>query len=183
MKLSDIPAGLPASFRTDLAQLDAGVRPAIRSELRACPARELRAWARRRRLFTAVDRDGFFALARRPAEARRLLRIDRRPGPHLVALGRAFGYPACCCLAAARRGEEHIDEWSAEISAEPFFGAFKLINPDGYAEGHALLSHVPCSPRCLPSLRMALAVRRRTRGPGREMAGRQRRVALNLARE
>ena len=183
MKLSDIPAGLPASFRTDLAQLDAGVRPAIRSELRACPARVLQAWARRRRLFPAVDGDGFFAMARRPAEARRLLRIDRLARPHLVTLGRALGYPACCCLAAARRGEEHIDEWSAEISSETFIGAFKLINPDGYAEGRALLSHVPCSPRCLPSLRMALAVQRRTRGPGRERAGRQRHVALNWARK
>ena len=158
MRLDDIPAGLPISFRTDLAQLIVGARGAIRSELRSVSARDLTAWARRSRFCAAVDRDGYFSVARSPAAARRVLRIDALPGPHVFILGRALGYPTCCCLAAARRGEDCLDEWSTETSSARFRGRFTLINPQGYGEGRALISHIPCSPRCLPSLRIALAV-------------------------
>ena len=181
MRLDDVPAGLPISFRTDLAQLIAGVRGAIRSELRSVSARDLKAWARRSRLSAAVDRDGFFSVARSPAAARRVLRIDALPGRHAFILGRALGYPTCCCLAAARRGEDHLDEWSAESSSASFRGRFQLINPEGYREGRALISHIPCLPHCLPSLRIALAVLA-WRGRSKVDTPRLRRAAAPTAR-
>ncbi len=172
-----IPIGLPRSFQTDLAQLEAGIRPVIRSELHGASGASLQRWARQRGFFAIVDRQQFFALSRSRAAARRVLWLDAQPGPHVISLGWELGYPACCSLAAARRGEERIDQWAAEMESCRFAGLFRLIDPTGYRDGVAFISHVPCSTRCFPSLRMALAVigrRRRARpsaGLGRNLGG------------
>lgn len=153
-------AWMRPSFQTDLAQLKAGVRHVVRSELAdgKDSLSKLRAWARRMGLFAAVDRDGFFTLSCSPSAARRALHIDRLPGRHETALGQVLGYPLCCCRAAARQSEACIDEWALSISKRRFIGLYRLIHPGGYSDGQAILSHVPCSPRCRPSLQMALTL-------------------------
>jgi hypothetical protein len=152
-----LPEWARASFRTDLAQLQCGVRPVIRSEVRSGADRQgVRGWARRNGFFAAMDEDGFFALSRSSSAAALALRIDRRPGSHVIALGRALGYPPCCCRAASKRREEHLDGWSAAIARRRFIGSFSSIRPDRYAEGESLISHVPCSQHCGPSRRMAM---------------------------
>ena len=154
---SAYPAWARQSFRTDLAQLRCGARRVVRSEVRSGERRqEVRRWARRNGLFAAMDVDGFFALSRSPFAAARALRIDRRPGCHVTALGRVLGYPSCCCAAAAKRGEEKLDEWADVVSKRRFVGLFSLIRPDRYLAGEALISHVPCSQRCFGSLGMAM---------------------------
>ena len=153
------PGWLRASAQVDLAQLRRSIRPVIRSQLADRADRtELRRWARRAGLYVVIDRDGFFALAPEPSSARRALRIDARPGRHVVALGRVLGYPICCCRAAARCEEEGLDAWAKVISSRRFIGLFRLIRPDGYLAGTSSISHVPCSPRCTASLRMAQAL-------------------------
>lgn len=149
------PDWLPLSARTDLDQLRFGVRPAVRL-LVGRRGSELRRWARRNGYFAAADRDGYVALSRRPSLARIVLRVDSRPGRHTVALGMLLGYPSCCSRAAARVGDEGIDRWHAAIAGRRFIGPYRLTNPDGYALGRALNSHVPCSGRCTASLSMAL---------------------------
>lgn len=153
------PGWMRPSAQVDLVQLMCSIRPVIRSQIVGRVDRaELRRWARRAGLYAVVDRDGFFALSRDPSSARRVLRIDARPGRHVVALGRALGYPICCCLMAARRREEGLDAWVEALSSRRFVGLFRLIQPSGYLAGNSSISHVPCSARCAASLRMAHAV-------------------------
>lgn len=152
-----LPAGLRPSFLVDYRQLRSGARPVIRSQLAENgSARELRRWARRNGHFLVVDTNGFFALSPSPVAARRVMRIDVAIGKHCLSLGRALGYPPCCCLAARRWGDERLDEWSERAARRRHFGRFKLISPTGYRLGDAKLSHVPCCSSCKRSLDLAL---------------------------
>lgn len=155
----DSPTWLPASAAVDLAQLRAGIRPALRTQVdRASSQSNVRAWARREGLFAACDRDGFMALSRTPSRAARVLAVDRRPGRHEALLGVLLGYPPCCARAAARVGEAGIDVWAARLARRRFAGRYRCTDPAGYGRGVALISHVPCSPRCGRSLAMADAL-------------------------
>lgn len=150
-----IPGWLPPSAITDITLVLRGDKPAARVSV-GLRGSELRRWSRRLGLFTSVDGDGFAAISRNPMTARRVIDLDRRPGRHTLALGSMLGYPPCCCRAAARVGDEGIDRQHELLSARRFHGRFRAIDPSGYSEGGSRISHVPCSPRCLPSLRMAL---------------------------
>ena len=142
----------------DLIHLVASIRPAVRTELsQFVDYSTVRRWARRHGWFVAIDADGFLVFSGSPALARRLLVIDRSLGRHTYELGRGLGYPPCCCRAAAHVGEEALDKWSASKGAMPFVGRFKAINPREYREGRALISHIPCTASCQPSLKMAEA--------------------------
>ncbi len=157
--LQAAPGWMRPSAQVDLAQLRRSIRPAIRSQVAGPVDRtELRRWTRRTGLFAVVDKDGFFSLSADASSARRVLRIDARAGRHVVALGRALGYPICCCRAAARCKEERLDAWAEVISSRRFVGLFRLIQPKGYLNGSSSISHVPCSARCAASLRMACAL-------------------------
>lgn len=148
-----LPHWLKRSARVDLAQLLAGVRPAIRTETVGFVELEvIQRWARGFGWFVALD-DPFIALSPIPGLSRRILAIDRQPAPHALRLGLALGYPLCCCRAADRIGENNLDDWSATMGRRAFFGRFKLIDPSGYGEGLSLISHIPCSPRCAASLK------------------------------
>lgn len=156
MRSRSFPRWMRNSARVDFAQLLNSIRPVIRSEvLEPVDPAEVRRWARRIGLYVAMDRDGFFTMSRDASAARRTLRIDTKPGKHTVALGLALGYPRCCCLAAGRRGDAGLDGWATSIMLRRFIGPFQLIRPGRYSAGQAYISHVPCSPRCVPSLRMA----------------------------
>jgi hypothetical protein len=150
-----LPGWLPPSAVTDVALVLRGHKPAARVSV-GRRGDDLRRWARRQGLFTSVDADGYAAISRDPATARRVIDLDRRPGRHTLALGTMLGYPSCCSRAAARVGDEGIDRLHAAIASRRFHGRFRAIDPGGYADGASRISHVPCSARCLPSLRMAL---------------------------
>jgi hypothetical protein len=150
---------LRPSAITDLAQVVTNVRPALRSKLAVVNSRdEVCRFARSCGLFMIFDREGFFVLSHFSPLSRKILDVDCGDGNHTYALGRLLGYPTCCCRAAARVGDNGLDAWGAEIAARTFSGRFKAINPSGYIEGRALISHIPCSERCLQSLQMALSL-------------------------
>lgn len=152
---------LRPSAITDLAQLLTFVRPAIRTQILDLPNDRIQRFAWQLGCFAACDLEGFVVLSRCQLLSRRILTLDRSLGDHTHALGRALGYPACCCRAAARIGDQGLDGWAREIGSRRFIGRFKAIDPTGYQKGKALISHVPCSERCLPSLSMALALKSR----------------------
>jgi len=150
-----LPGWLPPSAVTDVTLVLRGHKPAARVSV-GPRVGDLRRWARRHGLFTSIDADGFAAISRNPATARRVIDLDRRPGRHTLALGTMLGYPPCCSRAAARGGDEGIDRWHATMESRQFHGRFRAIDPSGYVDGSSRISHVPCSTRCQPSLRMAL---------------------------
>jgi hypothetical protein len=156
---SPLPSWLKPSAAVDVAQLWFCIRPVMRTELALPVVRErVRRWARNYRFFAALDDDGFLVLSRTPCLSRRTLDLDRGPGDHTFALGRGLGYPYCCCRKAALMGDASLDALADRFCSEDFFGRFNMINPLGYCDGHALISHIPCSPRCVPSLKMAEAL-------------------------
>ena len=116
---------------------------------------ELSAWCRDRGFDMATDGEGFACVASEAGYAGRVLEIDRRPEPHELELGLALGYPRCCAERIAALGESGIDDYAREASTWLFAGPYRRINPSAYREGCALISHLPCSPACGPSLVLA----------------------------
>jgi hypothetical protein len=120
----------------------------------------LRTWCHNTGLDFAVDVDGFACVARGPGAAGQILETDRRAEAHEEELGRALGYPLCCCQRIASVGESGIDSYASEAAGWNFHGDYRRINPAGYREGRALISHLPCSPACDTSLEIANRARR-----------------------
>ena len=151
-----LPPWLKASACTDLLHLAANIRPAIRTEL-AIPVSHavVHRWMRRHGWYTAIDGDNFVVVSRSANLARKVLNIDREESPHTFRLGRALGYPTCCCRAAASVGEQDLDAWARALCQRRFIGRFNSINPSLYRDGKALISHIPCSISCQASLQMA----------------------------
>ena len=152
-----LPNWLKASAGVDLAQLTAKIRPVIRTKLSyPVPRYIVERWALRHGWFVDFDTDNFLAISGSPDLSRWILSIDREIVEHTYRLGLALGYPSCCCRSAARVGESNLDAWAQVLCRQQFIGRFKAIDPSRYHEGHALISHIPCSTRCQASLKMAL---------------------------
>lgn len=162
---------LRPSAITDLAQLVTFIRPAIRTQIPSLAYEHAHRFAWQLGCFAASDSEGFVVFSRCQLLSRQILILDRSRGDHTYALGRAFGYPRCCCRAAACVGDEGLDRWAREVGSRRFIGRFKAIDPIGYQRGQSLISHVPCSERCLPSLSMALALKMRLADAPRRCRG------------
>jgi len=157
-----LPTWLRASTRVDLAQLAAGIRPVIRTQL-SCrvPHDTVALWARRYGWNTEVDDENFMVVSQSLDLCRQLLEVDRDPCDHTYQLGCLLGYPQCCCQAAERVGEPNLDNWSSALVRRRFVPPFDVIDPSLYRYGRSFISHIPCSTRCLPSLNMAINLIRR----------------------
>ncbi|TIP09773.1 MAG: hypothetical protein E5X73_25230 [Mesorhizobium sp.] len=150
------PQWLKPSAMVDLRQVMLDLRPALRTEISgAVGEAELGRWARLNGLYYCRDSDNFIVFSKRPALARRVLTIDQTVGEHSAWLGHWLGYPPCCVRAARRVGEKNLDSWSRQLASRHHVGNFASIMVDGYAAGRALISHIPCSPHCSASLRLA----------------------------
>lgn len=147
---------LPLSARVDFLHLLALGKPAVRTRLSGrIGVKKLRHWCQRNAWAWAADSDGFCSVAKSRAIAQRVLEVDRCIEPHELELGRILGYPRCCCRAIAKVGEARIDQQIERLGASDFEGEYALIDPRGYSRGVSLICHVPCGPKCLPSLRIA----------------------------
>jgi hypothetical protein len=107
----------------------------------------------------ATDLESYVCVARGKGDAVRILEIDERPDSHEFILGRALGYPECCCGRIAAVGESNIDRYAEEVAAWQFTGQYARINPSGYRSGCSLISHLPCHPACDASLVIASLAR------------------------
>jgi hypothetical protein len=144
------------SAAVDLLRLYAGCTQAVRLRLTldvdvAC----VLDWGRANALGVVVDEEQFVALASNFDHARHVLQVDAADRPHELALGVLLGYPLCCAQEIARVGENAIDPRAREIATWRFPGRWAAIDPAGYLAGRSLISHLPCSERCAPSLRHA----------------------------
>ena len=115
----------------------------------------LRKWCKQWGFDFAAYGEGFACISSKPGTASHILEIDRRADAHEIELGRALGYPACCCERVAELGESEIDSYAATVTRWSFEGAYRRINPVDYRSGRALISHLPCSPTCDASLAIA----------------------------
>jgi hypothetical protein len=148
---------LPRSAVVDLTLLLGCGKPAVRTRIMSHQGTpSLERWAAWVGLALACDQEGYVAIASAASQAKEVLRVDRCPVRHERELGRLLGYPECCTAAAAAVGEAELDAWAAVAGGWTYPAAFRLLQPSGYASGASLLSHIPCSATCRPSLDLAL---------------------------
>jgi hypothetical protein len=147
---------LPPSATVDCLLLFAGLKPAARLIVDSPKGiNALRLWCEKANLDLESDKDGFVCITIDRGSAGSILALDRCTRAHEVELGLALGYPKCCCERIAIVGESSIDSYGQETLTWHYAGIFRRINPAGYSSGIALISHLPCSPSCKPSLSIA----------------------------
>jgi hypothetical protein len=151
---------LRPSALVDCLLLSLNEKPAIRLRIDSeSGINHLRAWCRHSGFDLAADEDSFACVSAESGFASKVLELDRRTEAHEIELGLALGYPLCCCERVASIGESNIDSYAQEVATWPFVGEHRWINPSGYHSGLALISHLPCSIDCAPSLAIASRAR------------------------
>lgn len=147
---------LPASATVDFLHFVVCNKPAVRVRVQqAIGLTKLATWCEQYSFAFQVDDEGYVCVARDIHLANMILSVDRSLEPHESRLGKLLGYPACCCNFVSVIGEANIDTIAAEVATWLFVGRFRLINPSGYLDGKSLICHLPCSAKCLASLRIA----------------------------
>ncbi len=116
---------------------------------------KLAAWCEQYSFAFKVDDEGYVCVARDIYLASIILSVAQSFEPHELRLGSLLGYPSCCCNFVSVIGEANIDTLAVEVATWSFVGRFRLINPSGYLDGKSLICHLPCSPECSASLRIA----------------------------
>lgn len=147
---------LPRSSLVDALHLAASLKAVLRTRLLGgADWAVVSAWGAAHGLIGACDEDGYVFVGRAESVVREAMALDTSPEPHEVPLGLLLGYPPCCCQAIADVKEANIDAFAERARQWAFPGEFSLIDPGGYAEGRALICHLPCSPSCTASLTLA----------------------------
>lgn len=147
--------GVPRSFIVDLLQFCASSKRVIRTRIVEGGRTTVAEWANQNLLHLYVDSGDFAFVGVSMSELVRASSIDQSCEPHELEFGAVLGYPDCCCRFIATRTEAQIDDVGEEQKAWRFEGEFRLINPTGYSQGRALISHLPCSTNCKPSSDLA----------------------------
>lgn len=82
--------------------------------------------------------------------------IDDATFPHEFILGIFLGYPSCCARKASFVGESKLDQWEQEayITSSTQI-RHQLTDPTKYLSGASLIAHIPCSPNCKKSQKIA----------------------------
>jgi hypothetical protein len=161
--------GTPWPFDPELAALELGLRRALKREaFDEDEARADLAWLTRHGLAVrrvgAIDRDGrrsmLAAREESALDALEALELSAQRGEAsaVAELGAWLGYPPCCVDAFAALGPRDDALSFALRLADPREGP---LPPEllVLSSGLALVSHLPCDPRCGPTLVQARAVR------------------------
>jgi len=153
----ELPEELNNSNYIDLLLFLAKLKPALRVKIiDESTKQKLKTWCVTNHFSFLSNERNYICIALDKETANRLQKADDAYEPHEYELGRLLGYPACCCKNISNVGEKNIDEWEDKfIKNSKFKGEFELINPKGYREGYALISHIPCSSACKHSLYIA----------------------------
>ena len=148
------------SFQVDCALFLFGLKPAVRFNVRDNNYfQDLLVIFNRLGFDVASDESLYGTIAKEHGLAAHILEVDNHLLPHEEALGALLGYPSCCCRHIALKGEKEIDNVALEFSAKKLGSQYKMLDISRYQEGISLISHVPCSPVCKPSLERAQAFR------------------------
>lgn len=147
---------LPPSALVDALHLAAGLKVVLRTRLiRGADWANVSAWCNAHELVGVRDEEGYAIIGLTDSVVREALTLDMSPNPHEIALGVLLGYPPCCCRAIAEVGEAAIDAYAEATRNRNFGGDYSLINPGEYVDGRTLICHLPCSPWCDDSLKLA----------------------------
>jgi len=151
---------LPLSAKADFCLFIARIKPALRTQVKEGKKsqhslKSIRALG----YHSILDENGFLVISRDSSLSKTIIEVDQSPLPHAAYLGRLLGYPECCANFIERVGESRIDKVAEEYKKNNFRGLFSLLDISQYLKGISLISHVPCSYECNPSLTNALFIR------------------------
>lgn len=151
-----LPEHLPLSSNIDFLLLLIGLKPSLRiGPISLVKCKEVCDWGDAFGFYTKIDNEGYVFLSI-IQNVDLLMSIDQSLENHCVKFGLLLGYPECCSKSIGNIGEEHIDEYEKNIVFNwSFEGKYHLINPKNHFEGGALISHIPCSPTCEYSYKIA----------------------------
>jgi len=152
-----LPGELYKSNYIDFLLFLTRLKPAIRIKIvDESTKQKLKIWCLTNQFSFLSNENNYIYVAPDKDTANWLQKTDDAYEPHEYELGRLLGYPKCCCNNISSVGEKNIDEWEDNfIKNSNFANGFEVINPDGYKEGYALISHIPCSSTCKQSLYIA----------------------------
>jgi len=152
-----LPEKLPRSSYVDFLLLLGNLKPALRIKISQNEnIVDLSHWCETNDFYFLLGKDDYAFIAKNKTIANNIEIIDISTSPHEYELGKMLGYPDCCCKKIAKICEENIDKYEdVFINEFNVKNSYVLINPKGYKEGYALISHIPCSPTCEYSLRIA----------------------------
>ncbi len=154
---SSLPKDLYKSSYIDFLLFVGGIKPVVRIDTSSLSQIEqLAMWSRRFKLSSTI-RNKFVYIANKNVSVSRIADLDWSCQPHELEFGLELGYPYCCCEFIEKIGEQNIDYFETEVINKGwhFDNEYTLIDPSGYLEGRALISHTPCSPKCKKSLEIA----------------------------
>jgi hypothetical protein len=151
-----LPSNLDNSNYIDFLLFLAGLKPALRIKCKDYFKNALTKWCENYSFSFMISPEKYIYIARNMYMVNLIRKIDDLCIPHEYELGILLGYPECCSKNIQLVGEENIDKWEEQFVKQSIFvGEYKLINPEGYKDGYALISHIPCSSKCKFSLAIA----------------------------
>ena len=153
----DMPEILPLSSKVDLLLFLLSLKPAFRTFVASGNMTLIKSWCDKHE-FSFESDHSFVYISSDHALNRRIKSLDAAEVPHAVELGVLLGYPKCCCNKIASIGEGKIDAYADWLNNQSFSDPYRIINTSMYSQGIALISHVPCSVVCKPSLLIAKKV-------------------------
>lgn len=145
---------LPKSGSVDVLLYVLGIKPVFRTTLNRISAqREIQNWCQQHSSYVLFDK--FVYVGKSDKNVQNANIVDMSCQAHELQFGQLLGYPECCCRFIASVGEHKIDEMDEKVKSWDFSGEYMAINPVGYFDGLALISHIPCSTTCTESLKIA----------------------------
>lgn len=143
---------LPRSAKVDITLLLVGFKPAVRF----IPGMVEPVLGKFTQIFldySVGSHEGCVYIANNQLEINKLISADSSFKPHEKEFGSFLGYPSCCCNFIANIGESFIDEYERFYNGKSPKNT--LLDISNYLKGIALISHIPCSEECEPSLQIA----------------------------
>lgn len=151
---------LPLSAKVDFCLFIARIKPALRTQVKEGKKSQHSLNSIRDLGYHSIlDENGFLVISRDTHLSKTIIEVDQSRIPHAATLGVLLGYPSCCTKFIEKVGESSIDRVAEEYKKDNFRGLFSLLDISQYLKGIALISHVPCSYKCKPSLTKALFIR------------------------
>lgn len=156
---SHLPDNLKKSDYVDFLIFLNGDKPCIRIGNNCDKVyKEIIKWCKKYKYHYRLSDYGLMYIFRRRIIGLLAQRADDSVLPHTIIFGLLLGYPFCCCRKIKRIGEKNIDSYERFIKNSKkvkFVAPYDKIKPHSYLEGTSFISHIPCSPCCRKSLRIA----------------------------
>lgn len=158
--ITDLSSEFAESAQVDLLLLALQKKSCVRTRINfnGSLRKRIEKWCNQFSVCYCIDEENFIYLSHSKKLLDVAYALDHSTQPQTAQLGKILGYPRCCSEFGEKIGEMQLDQVEDNYRFTPFEGEYCLINPCYYLQGCALISHIPCSTQCNPSLAIAKSV-------------------------